>query len=324
MAYIAYFDSGTTNSRVYLLHDLNMIFGTSGKIGTLDNIKSGPPALEEGLFSLYNNALNSANISDAQVQSIYMSGMVTSVNGLMEVPYIEVPLSASEYPRGFVQYHSACFGRDITLMPGLVTRASSNIMPENAYMVNNVRGEETELFGIMSKYQKHFKNKRTAVIMPGSHTHILFTDDYKIVDICSCMGSELYSAIYSSTILNASISPTPNKIDEHFVSLGCQILKKYDFNRALYVARAMHLFTQAKQLDRDSYIEGVINAGVISALMEHPRFPQIDVILVAGAQIYHNIFFTIMRCMGIKAPHIGVSEPDGFALPGAVSLICLK
>lgn len=324
MEYIAYFDSGTTNSRVYLLRGNKLAFSASSNIGTLDNIKNGTPALEKGLFALYKNVLAKANISDTQVQRLYMSGMVTSINGLMEVPYMRLPISASEYLCGFEFFNSDFFGRDITLMPGLVALPSENTAPEDAYMANNVRGEETELFGIMGKYPELFEKKLTAVIMPGSHTHILFTNNYQIVDICSCMGSELYSAIYSSTILNASLSHMPDKINERFVSIGYRNLKTYGFNRALYVARAMHLFTHATQIDRDSYIEGTINAGIINALMAHPQFSKLNSILIAGAKIYHDIFFALIRCADISIPYAGISEPNGFALFGALSLINLK
>lgn len=188
-------------------------------------------------------------------------------------------------------------------------------------MANNVRGEETELFGIMQKYPEHFKSKRAAVIMPGSHTHILFTEDEQIVDICSCMGGELYSAVCGATILGASLSPAPANTDKAFVSLGCRMVRKYGMNRALYIVRAMQLFTRATQSQRDSYMEGVINAGVVGALLAHPLFTELCSVITAGARVYHGIFSTLLDCAEVDIPHIRIEEPDGFALHGAAGLI---
>jgi len=319
-----YFDSGTTNTRIYFIDDGHMKAMKSEKIGTLDNVTSGDrQTLLRGLKYMYDTFLNELSVSDADIDGIYMSGMATSKNGIHEVDYLRLPVDLNIYQNSVHTCHTPLFDRVIGYLTGLVYRPDRKGTLENIECFNNVRGEEIELFGIMDTYSEFFAEKKTAVIMPGSHTHILYVENKKIVEITSCMGGEMFAAMAAHTILSASVSLAPDVIEAEALIKGCETVKKYGVNRALYITRALDLFTDENINTRNSYLEGVINSGVIIALAANDRFADLDYVAVAGNPVYFQIFAPLLSTFPGRAECIEMDQSgtDSFALHGFIQLI---
>lgn len=86
--YILYFDSGTSNTRAYLLdRDFRICDSAKRTVGSKDSAIAGSNrVLIEGMKILYDQVLEANSLSDGDVEAIYASGMVTSPYGLKEVP----------------------------------------------------------------------------------------------------------------------------------------------------------------------------------------------------------------------------------------------
>ena len=321
MGFNVYFDSGTTNSRAYLLHNNELLCAHYKAVGTVDNVLHGDKTrLEQGLKELYDELLAKANVKDSQVGGVYMSGMVTSLNGICEVPYLPTPLNAQDYRRGWFSFTPKLFGREVWLMTGVVALPSDEITVENVEFVNNIRGEESEIFGIMAENPDLFEGRKCAVIMPGSHNHIIYVEGGRITDITSCLGGELYASVSQHTILKASVSEKPDVIDPEYVARGWFMVEKYGFNRALYIARAMTLFTKAGRIAIDSYMEGVVNAGIIKALCANRAYKTLNSVIVAGSPLYHEIFSALLKAAGSDLSCKLVAPEISFALSGFLHL----
>ena len=100
--YIFYFDSGTSNSRGYLL-DLDeagngrILAVRKAALGSKDVSQTGDRTLlPRGLKKLYDEVLAEAGITDEQISKIYASGMITSPFGLIEIPHALVPFGPKE------------------------------------------------------------------------------------------------------------------------------------------------------------------------------------------------------------------------------------
>ena len=71
------------------------------------------------------------------------------------------------------------FHRSLYLIPGLKTCPRGvRVSPEKAVLVNNVRGEETEIMGILQATGMD----SCAVLLPGSHTQAAIVENGKITD----------------------------------------------------------------------------------------------------------------------------------------------
>ncbi len=314
-----YIDSGTTNSRLYLVEDGKVVSVKVKEVGTVDNVTgSDSRKLEKCLKEAYDEMTGEEGLTDRDIDGIFMSGMATSKNGICEVDFLPVPLSIRQYADGIHMYETPCFGREVGFLTGIVDCPKEKGNLDNVEDFHNVRGEEIELFGIMEEREDLFRGKRTAVIMPGSHTHILYAEDCRITGITSCMGGEMYKAMAGDTILKASVSLRPQQLCTEAIAKGYRMTVEKGVNRALYITRTLDLFTRESRIVRDSYLEGVVNAGIVTALKERPDAGELDVAVIAGDRVYHEIFGTLIKSAGLTVPVAGIEaeQERSFALNG--------
>lgn len=323
MSVIVYFDSGTTNTRGFLLQNNQVIAKKRMSIGTVDNVLAqNSSTLLDAIWNLYQQLIADQNLQDNDVQDIYISGMATSVNGIYEVPYMPLPIDAQQYAQSFYRHMLPHFDREVVLLTGLVRGPDTNHLDmSNMDQLNNVRGEELELFGVMSGFSKKFDAQECAVIMPGTHTHILYVRDGTISNITSCMGGELYAAISQHTILRASVSESPHIIQQTFLESGYHMTQKHGFNRALYMTRTIDLFTNYSRVQRDSFMEGVIHTGIVIALKEMSKQIKLDTIFITGKDVYMDIFPPLLQCAGIHTPCVHAVQPMSLSVAGLLYLL---
>lgn len=261
--YLVYYDSGTSNSRIYLLNrSFSVCYTNKKNIGSKDSsITGGNFVLIQGLKELYDEMLLSTGIREEQIERIYASGMVTSPFGLKEIPHLVIPTTVDQFAKSIdCFYEDQLFHQDIYLIPGLKTTGT------DITMVNNMRGEEIEIIGTLDALQERYADREIALIYPGSHTHVALVKGDGVSDILSNMTGEIFYAFKTSTILSEVLSAETEGLDTDMVRLGMQNLQTYGFNRAIYICHAMRLFNQGTPLQRKSYAEGVINGGFAKGL----------------------------------------------------------
>lgn len=157
--------------------------------------------------------------------------------------------------------------------------------------------------------------------MPGSHTHIWFSQNDQIIDILSCIGGEFFAAIAEHTIIKASVTSNPTVIKEDALRYGFEALKKYGVNRAIYMVRELELFSNAKTEEKDSFLEGVINGDIIKALLLHPLYSRLDSICVAGKAVYYDIFSKLLQLEESQVKVEKIEPKDqSFALAGFLTI----
>ena len=330
--YVVYFDSGTSNIRGYLLKtegNLIVIDSLELNVGSKDSSISGSnKVFILGLYELYNKLLGKNKITDRNVHDIYASGMITSPFGLKEVSHIPTPVSLDKlYQNIYIHFEPELFKREIHLIRGVKT-VSENTIPclSNIGNINNMRGEEIEAFGILADIPDEYKNDSIAIFLPGSHTHILHTRHGELLDVLSTFSGELYHAISADTILSHSILPNDDFLDKSMILMGFENLKKYGVNRALYIAHAMKIFNVCNSRQRKSYLEGVINGGVVLAFDHTMRnkWKQIDKILIAGSNIgVANVYKILLekKFKRIKISTIKAPRNFGFAAMGFMEIL---
>ena len=254
--FTAYFDSGTTNTRLYLLDErFHIICQEKAGIGSKDAAICGSSrTLITSMKELYDRALESCGLRDEDVEALYASGMVTSPYGLKEVPHQQIPVSIETFAGSLYPYfEDEAFHRTIYLVPGLKTPG------EDMTFVNNMRGEEIEVIGALDDLPQ--PPGGVAVILPGSHTHVAYIKEKQIKGLLSNFTGELFHALKTATIL-APVLSAEEELDEPAVKRGYQCLEEFGFNRAIYMAHAMRIFEKGTLQERFSFGEGVINGGM--------------------------------------------------------------
>lgn len=262
MSYTIYFDSGTSNTRIYLLgDDLRVLHSDSINVGSKDSaLAGGNSIILDTLSTLYTRTLSEMGLKDEDIVEIYGSGMLTSPYGLTEISHKLLPISADELCGSLVSYRlGGSINRDILLVPGLKKTC------RDSSLVGNMRGEETEIIGALSDIaERNITN--AAIVLPGSHTQIAYVRGETIVDILSTFTGELFHALQNNTILAPILNVVPSAFDPDMIELAMKNLNAYGFNRAIYIGHSMRIMDSFTPEQRCSYCEGVINGGIRQAL----------------------------------------------------------
>lgn len=322
MKYIVYFDSGTTNTRIYLLNErLEQLDCVKKRIGSRDSAIAGTNApLIEGLYALYSELLARHGLQDDEIAQIYASGMITSPYGLREVPHLLLPFTLEEYAHSFAAcYEGTRFHREIILIPGAKT------VENDISAVNNVRGEEIEAVGLMENLPSLERGESAALVLPGSHTNIVQVEPGRLLSLLSTFTGELYEALSKDTILAPVLTTRVDALDPEMVRLGISNLQTYGFNRALYIAHAMRIFSEGTPAQRFSYAEGVLFGDVGTALCHtcETRWHGCRTALIAAPPFLANLYTMILEYVGFngRIQTIPLKAESSFALKGFKKLM---
>lgn len=324
---IVYINLGTSNARIYLIRNYEVVYGDKMNIGSKDvSINGDNGILIRTLKKMYDKLLDENKITDSEIFSIYASGMITSPYGLVEISHQSTPLSLNKLAENIhTHYEDKLFERNIHLIRGVKTITENfDVDSYSISNVNNMRGEEIEILGIISKLPSEITGN-SVIILPGSHTHIAYVKEGSLNDILSTFSGELYFALSESTILSGSLKTDNQALDNDMVSWGYESLEKYGISRALYMAHAMKIFEANSNLMRKSFLEGVITGGVVQALLENIDSKWIDVrnIVIAG-NIRISSAYEIILQKTRKNLNISIAEPEpniGFAAEGMIEIL---
>ena len=178
MMYV-YMDSGTSNTRAYLVENGELLAEAGVAVGTKDSAIAGNNGiLISAMKKLYDQLLADKGLTDNDINEIWMSGMVTNGFGICEVPHMSLPIDARALSeQAYVYKEEKFFNRELHLVRGAkTTKQDETVDFSNLPYVGNLRGEEIEIMGLMGSGEAP-KKGAFAVIAPGSHTHVCYVRD---------------------------------------------------------------------------------------------------------------------------------------------------
>ncbi len=323
--YWIYFDSGTSNSRVYVLdRQFQILYVSKKNVGSKDSAVAGNNrVLIEGLKELYDGALATSGITEDEVINIYASGMVTSPYGLKEVPHLVLPITVQKFADSiYCHYEDSCFHRNIYLIPGLKTT------DDDISFVNNMRGEEIEILGVLDEVARNCRSRHVALVFPGSHTHVAYVQEDGITGIISNFTGELFHVLKEDSILAPILSADVTELNPEMVRKGVENLIKFGFNRAIYICHAMRLFQNGTEADRFSYAEGVLNGGVRQSLEYYCQnaWQECDTVAVVAEEFMYRLFRDIFEGSEyiMDVVWIPISAKKSYAVEGLKKILTCK
>jgi len=287
---LVYFDTGTTNSRIYLIENNSLVDKARECIGSRDVAMTGDnKILISNLKKMYDKILLQNKLVCGDIEEIYASGMATSPFGIKEVPHLTTPASIRDLHENlYLYFEPEFFKREIKLIRGLKTISDyKEINNNNLPYVNNVRGEEIESFGVISDY-RHLTEDGAYLFLPGSHTHIIELKCGKITDILSTFSGELFQAIKESTILAKSLNSDIKNFDLDMIDKGFEILINYGFNRSLYLINTMQIFTNMSIRKKTSFFQGILVGDIIRLFSQ--KWPDAKNIIIAGSSKFGSVY----------------------------------
>ncbi len=317
--YSVYFDTGTTNTRAYLLEDLRLVDSAECAVGVRDSAlaRSRRP-LVEAVQSLYGRLLAGHELADDDVAHVVMSGMASSPDGLLEVRHLDVPVSLTILRGALVPLRDlSVLPHTIWLVPGVrsLPRQGTRLDLQDAVDAQIMRGEETEVLGALADQAS---DEPQLVALPGSHTQLALVHGEAIADVFSSVTGELRGAIVERTILGSALRGNdPETLDPQFVTLGYDALQRYGFNHAIYAVRTLELFADTTAAQRHAFFQGVLTGGVVDGVLRRLARSgrTVHSLVVAGRRSEYDAYAAISA---VIAPDLTVTHRGPGSVPLAV------
>lgn len=281
----------------------------------------------EGLKELYDAVLERNGLKDQDISAIFASGMVTSPFGIKEVPHLKVPVTLQDLrDHVYIYNEDLFFKRQIGLIPGVKsTPDSQTITTDNVLEVNSMRGEEVEIFGLLSTLDDEVKSSSAAILIPGSHTQIAYVQNQKITDLISTMSGELFHAISNNTIISASIDKDVFQCDKSMVQKAFKMLMQYGFNKTVYLINTMQVFHVADTRAKTSFLEGAIFGGDIICLEQYlkKKWCGINYVIIYANRTIAEIYSALLEIAGLdlKIKVVEKTKQSDFAVKGFFEII---
>ena len=275
-----YVDTGTTNSRVWLMRGDTILAKAEAHVGVRDTAKDGSAArLRSALRELIEGVRAQSEVAPVCVSA---AGMITSSLGLAEVPHVAAPagiaeLAAATRSHGFP---------DVTDLPVLlVPGVKSGQMPcELATVAESdlMRGEETLCAGLILT---GLAKLPATVLNLGSHWKAIRLDgEGRISASVTSLAGELVYAAQTQTILASAVPhERPATINFDWLEAGMRQQRQTGLSRALFCVRLLEQSKQGSTENRLSFLIGVFLADDLDALSARRILTDSVVIVGSGS-----------------------------------------
>lgn len=227
-------DWGTSSLRAFLI---------SAQGDVLDRLQT-PDGIMQVKEKDFDGVLSRLLDSWPKTIPMIASGMITSRNGWLETPYIQLPAGASQIADVLVPWPTTN-GLQVHFVTGVTT------MHNDAPDV--IRGEETQIVGAVESGLKD-----GLFVMPGTHSKWVSVRDGSIVEFATYMSGEIFAALRDHTILGTLMRNSEFNEDGFVQGIkagfnsGTQLLHK------LFHVRTMPLFELISEEQSADYLSGML------------------------------------------------------------------
>lgn len=264
-------DWGTSNFRAQVLNEkLEEVHSISSNEGMLQLKKNEFHAY---LINILKNYLDENSI-------IIMSGMVGSMNGWIETPYVHCDTSLSLLSKELVKIPN--IKENIYIVPGVKSLKNNKI--------DLMRGEEVQVFGALKLLNK----KDAMFILPGTHSKWVEVRGEKIIDFKSNMTGEVFNLLSTKSLLAKSISS--HVINEDAFKKGLELsFTDTGLLNQIFQARA-----QASILGEHnvySFLSGII---IGNEIKEMKNVYECKEVIVVGSSSLNDLYTLALNFYKIK------------------------
>ena len=192
-------DWGTTSLRAYRLGESGRVLEQRSLNAGIMQLPSAPrwvagQMCSDGFELAFDEACGDWLDAQSGVPVI-ACGMVGSAQGWREAPYQQTPASVAALSAGLVRVRSLRHV-DVHIIPGVIQRSE---------LPNVMRGEETQVLGILSALTADEAYRPLLIGLPGSHSKWVRAVDGRIEHFDTFMTGEVYAALSSHTILGRTM-----------------------------------------------------------------------------------------------------------------------
>lgn len=182
---------------------------------------------------------------DREPGAIFMSGMIGSRQGWVEVPYVACPASLDAIGRacGTIEWEH---GRRVYIAPGLRCRDAAGVP-------DVMRGEETQILGAADEL-----GGEAVVCLPGTHSKFVRIKNGAIVDFTTHMTGEVFGVLWRHSILGRLGDADPVDDEAAFDAGVDRSAEEQGLLHHLFGVRTRGLFGEIPKAGLASYLSGLL------------------------------------------------------------------
>ncbi|MCI0620708.1 MAG: 2-dehydro-3-deoxygalactonokinase [Acidobacteria bacterium] len=312
-------DSGTTNSRVWLMHDRDVLDRRLVPVGVRNTaIDGNTRALAEGIRRAVLEMASKGGPGN-QARTVIAAGMITSNLGLHEVKHVQTPAGIQDLASGIQQRHfEGLEGTSFYFIPG-VRCGPSEARLDNVNCIDIMRGEETEVIGALEEIPAPGP---LLYIHLGSHTKLIQIDaSQRLVAGASTLAGELTQSILQQTILRSSLPETPSTtLDPDFFNRGWENCQQFGFTRALYQVRIFNLNSSFAKEVLASFFLGTILCEEFRCLTAFTETTGIRQVLLSGLPHLQPAWTFALERSGFSVRRLTAEETERCFLTGLLRI----
>lgn len=315
-----YVDTGTTNTRGWLMYGDAVLARGCKPVGVRDAARDRSPAKLHAALKELIGELQSGTDSLETTTCVVAAGMISSPLGLAEVPHVQAPVSAVEIATASrVFSFPEITELPIFLVPG-VRSGAPDARRDSLDTVDVMRGEETLCFGLLEQGLLRLPG---VVLTLGSHWKAIKIDiDGRIASSTTSISGELLHAAQTQTILASSVGNNwPDHMSPDWLEAGMNEQRRSGLSRALFCVRLLELRGEGTPEDRLAYLVGAFIATDLEALI--PRGVQLrDIqVVISGHKAIGEAWAWALTGISVTALVLSASETERAFLTGLRSIL---
>lgn len=268
-------DTGTTNTRLYLIDQGQVISQASEAVGVRDSAVSGSrQPLKDAISRCFNRVLQQAGMTENMIDCVIASGMITTELGLIDIPHLSAPVGFDDLIRHAVITRDpeiVPFDRQFVFIPGIKNPIDTGNLAQ-LRDADFMKGEETQVMGLLRREAPQLPCR---VFIFSSHTKIIHVDeDGRITGSITSLSGQVFAAICSQTSIGKSIGEAEiDQLDEPVMQLACDCVAGSGFLRTMLMPRILDILFHATPQQRRLFTETAIAADDLHMLDEAIRMP---------------------------------------------------
>jgi 2-dehydro-3-deoxygalactonokinase len=285
-------DWGTSSLRAYLYGDGGRILqeksAPSGVMHLERFIPAGEPGIaRERLFeSAFADICGDWLAKNSEDLPVIACGMVGSTVGWREAAYLRTPIGTGELASALTKVIRGG-ERALQIVPGICEAGEAGKkFPEI------LRGEETQVAGILSKFDISMQSGELLIGLPGTHSKWVRVHDRQIVSFSTFVTGELYALLTNHSVV-AKTQKKCEHMDREAFRLGLQMARTRNGEAAggllaaIFSTRSKRVLGELNEEELPDYLSGLLIgdelAGVERILARDGRsLTDFSRILIAG------------------------------------------
>jgi 2-dehydro-3-deoxygalactonokinase len=317
-----FIDAGTTNTRVWLADNNQVLARATAAVGVRDTARDGSPArLHNALRDLIADVCAEAASRDTNCipSCVVAAGMITSSLGLVEVPHLPAPAGLAELSAAI---HTCRFPEitrlPILLIPGVRTGPNRCTL-ETVGSADMIRGEESLCMGLLASGRLNAGSK---LLNLGSHWKVISLDDRsRIVSSVTSLSGELIHATQTQTILASALpSERPTLLDKEWLDAGMRQQRQSGLTRTLFCVRSLEQRCDGGPEERYAYLIGAFLSAELDDLRTSGVLADDIRVTISGAGVLAEAWRYALEQISMPAFVLSEEEIEEGLLTGLQSI----